>query len=127
MPMSSDEKMAASNSKRSSIKIVLDSSTLVIFSSLGVRNLRIIPLVEVRLDSREMAMKIQKEFSGKKRSEQDFGKIFIANSVMLAMQLRVDILKAIAKQYSSGKESMSVSAFELRPAIHIRSKNGVLR
>ena len=48
-------------------KIVPNASKHVIFASLGSRNARIIPLVEVKLDSREMAVKIRKEFSSKKK------------------------------------------------------------
>ena len=54
----------------------------------------------------------------------DFGRVFVANSVTLGTRIRVDILKAIAGQYSSDKESMSVSAFVSRPVIHVRSKEG---
>ena len=50
--------------------------------------------------------------------------MFVANSVTLGTRVRVDILKAIAGQYSSDKESMSVSAFVSRPVIHVRSKEG---
>jgi hypothetical protein len=105
-------------------KIVPDSSKHVIFTSLGSRNSIVIPLVEVRLDSRELAMKIRKEFSAKKKSEKDFGKIFIANSVTLGTRVRIDILKAIAKKNSNEKEIMSVSAFVSRPVIHLRSRDG---
>jgi hypothetical protein len=79
-------------------KIVPDSTKHIIFCSLGNRNKRDIPLVEVKLDSRDLALKIRKEFSKKKKSENDFGRIFIANSVTLATRVRVDILKVIAKK-----------------------------
>ena len=102
-------------------RIVPDASKHVVFSSLGSRNSRVIPLVEVKLDSRELAVKVRKDFSNKKKSEKDFGKIFIANSVTLATRVRIDILKAIAKKNSNNKEIMSVSAFVSRPVIHVRS------
>ena len=105
-------------------KIVPNASKHVIFSSLGSRNSRVIPLVEVRLDSRELAMKIRKDFSIKRKSEKDFGKIFISNSVTLATRVRIDILKAMAQKNSNEKEIMSVSAFISRPVIHVRSKDG---
>jgi hypothetical protein len=108
-------------------KIVPNASKHVIFSSLGSRNSRVIPLVEVRLDSRELAMKIRKDFSIKRKSEKDFGKIFISNSVTLATRVRIDILKAMAKKNSNEKEIMSVSAFISRPVIHVRSKDGGAR
>ena len=105
-------------------RIVPDASKHVVFSSLGSRNSRVIPLVEVKLDSRELAVKIRKDFSNKKKSEKDCGKIFIANSVTLATRVRIDILKAMAKKNSNEKEIMLVSAFVSRPVIHVRSKDG---
>jgi hypothetical protein len=102
-------------------KIEPGASQHVLFASMGSRNQKYIPLVEVRLDSRELATKIRKQFAAKKR-EIDFGRVFVANSVTLGTRIRVDILKAIAGQYSSDKESMSVSAFVSRPVLHIRSK-----
>jgi hypothetical protein len=45
----------------------------------------------------------------------------VANSVCLATRVRVDILKAIAKQFSdSSGEIMYVSAYMSRPVLHIR-------
>ena len=108
-------------------KIVPDSTKHIIFCSLGNRNKRDIPLVEVKLDSRDLALKIRKEFSKKKKSENDFGRIFIANSVTLATRVRVDILKVIAKKHSTDREKLSVSAFVSRPVIHSRSGDGLTR
>ena len=90
------------------------------------KNQRFIPLVEVKLDNRDLAVKIRKQFSAKKR-EIDFGKIFIANSVTLGTRVRVDILKSIAELYSNEKESMSVSAFVSRPVLHVRPKDAKTR
>jgi hypothetical protein len=47
--------------------------------------------------------------------------------VTLGTRVRVDILKAMAVQYSSDKEVMSVSAFVSRPVLHVRSKEGGLK
>jgi hypothetical protein len=55
------------------------------------------------------------------KSGEDFGKIHIANSVSLATRIRVDILKAIARQFSDPvKETMYVSAYTSRPVLHIK-------
>ena len=126
MPTTSEEKKKWLNQivGETLEKIVPDSSKHVIFTSLGSRNARVIPFVEVKLDSREMAFRIRKEFVVGKRSEGYTGRIFIANSVTLATRVRVDILKAIAKKYASDKEIMSVSAFVSRPVLHVRSKEG---
>ncbi len=101
MPTTSDEKRSWLHKIVGEVldKIVPESSKHIVFSSLESRNSRILPLVEVKLDSKELAMKIRKEFSAKKRADQDLGRIFIANSVTLATRVRVDILKAIAKKY----------------------------
>ena len=48
-------------------KIEPGSSSHIIFTSLGSRNQRFIPLVEVKLDSRELAVKIRKQYAQKKR------------------------------------------------------------
>ena len=129
MPTSSDEKRAWLHKIVGEIldKIIPESSKHVVFSSLGNRNSKIIPLVEVKMDSRDLAMKIRREFSAKKKADQDLGRIFIANSVTLATRVRIDILKAIAKKFSNDKEDLSVSAFVSRPVIHIRSKDGRTR
>jgi hypothetical protein len=51
----------------------------------------------VTFDGIEIAMKIRKKFSAKKRSGKNLERIFIANSMMLGTRMRVDILKAMAK------------------------------
>ncbi len=101
-------------------KIEPEALKHVAFTSLGSRNTRIIPVVEVKMDSRELAMKIRKGYGEKKKAGQDFGRIFIANSVTLATRVRVNILKAMAKRNTNEKEWFSVSAFVSRPVLIIR-------
>ena len=129
MPTSNEEKKKWLNEIVGEVinKIVPDSSKNIVFTSLVSRQSKAIPLVEVRFDNKETAFNIRKGFSAKKRSDENLGKIFIANSVTLATRVRVDILKAIAKKYSNEKENLSVSAFVSRPVINIRSKDGSLR
>jgi ribosomal 50S subunit-associated protein YjgA (DUF615 family) len=62
-----------------------------VFSSLGNRNQRFIPLVEVKLNSIDLAEKIRKQCAQKR--EMDFGRIFNANSVRLGTRVKVYILK----------------------------------
>ena len=125
MPTQGDEKKKWLNSIVGQVldRIEPGSSEHIVFTSLGSRNQRVIPLVEVKMDNRELAFKIRKQFAVMKR-ESDFGRVFIANSVTLGTRVRVDILKAIAEQYSNDKEKMSVSAFVSRPMLHVRSKEG---
>ncbi len=61
------------------------------FSSLGSRNQRFIPLVEVKLDSNDLAEKIRKQCAQKR--VMDFVRIVTANSIMLGTRVRVYILK----------------------------------
>ena len=124
MPESGEEKRTWLNTLVGEIldKIEPEASKHVTFTSLGSRNSRIIPVVEVKLDSSELAKKIRKGFGEKKKSGQDFGRVFVANSVTLATRVRVDILKAISKRNTNDKETFSVSAFVSRPVLHIRSK-----
>ena len=127
MPTQGDEKKKWLNSIVGEVldRIEAGSSKHIVFASLGSRNQRFIPLVEVKMDSRDLAIKIRKQFAVKKR-DNDFGRIFIANSVTLGTRVRVDILKAIAEHHTSDKEKMTVSAFLSRPVLHVRSKEGGL-
>ena len=124
MPTAGEEKKKWINSMVGEVldKIVPDASKHIAFTSLGSRNTRIIPVVEVKMDSRDLAVKIRKGFWEKKKSGHDFGRIFVANSVTLATRVRIDILKAIAKRNTNEKENFSVSAFVSRPVLHIRTK-----
>ena len=47
-------------------KIEPGASQHILFASMGSRNQKYISLVEVELDSRELAMKIRKQFAAKK-------------------------------------------------------------
>ena len=103
-------------------KIVPESATHIVFTTQGSKNAREIPLVEVKLDNRELALKIRKDFAAKKKAGQDFGKIYIANSVTLGTRVRVDIMRAMAKRYSTEKEELFVMAFASRPVLQLRIK-----
>ena len=91
------------------------------FINQGRSNGRDIPMVEVRFSTAEAAKKARMGFVEKKKAGEDFGKLHMANSVCLATRVRVDILKAIAKQFSSADgETMYVSVYSSRPVLHVR-------
>ncbi len=70
----------------------------------------------------EWAKKARLNFLNKLKNGEDFGRIHVANSVCLGTRVRVDILKAIAKQFSNPEgETMYVSAYTSRPTLHIKS------
>ena len=106
-------------------RIVPGSSEKIVFINQG-RNLgKDIPMAEVKIDSREHALKIRNTFVAKKKAGEDFGRIHIANSVSLATRVRVDILRAFAKQFGvEGVEEMYVMAYISRPILHIRDVSG---
>jgi hypothetical protein len=82
-------------------------------------------MVEVKLDSREVAFKIRNAFVAKKKSGEELGRIHIANSVCLATRVRVDILRAYAKQFGvEGVEEMYVTAYNSHPVLHIGEVSG---
>ena len=106
-------------------QIVPGSSEKIVFVNQGKNWGKEIPMVEVKLDSRESAFKIRNTFVAKKKSGEDFGRIHIANSVCLATRVRVDILRAFAKQFGvEGVEEMYVTAYNSRPVLHIRDVSG---
>ena len=93
----------------------------VIFINQGKRVGIEIPMVEVRMTSKEFAKKARMTFVSKIKQGEDFGRTHMANSVCLATRVRVDILKAIARQFGNQNgETMYVSAFTSRPVLHIK-------
>jgi hypothetical protein len=111
---------------------VLDSieegcSADIIFVSQGRSNNRNIPLAEVRMKSREQAVRIRKTFAQKKKSGKDYGKIYLSNCVTLATRVRIEILRAMAKKFDSDREKMFVMGYYSRPVLHVKrneSENG---
>jgi len=95
----------------------------IVFVNQGKTNGKIIPLVEVKLDSVENANTIRKAFAEKKKSGADLGRLFIANSVNLATRVRVDILKALARKVSDQNLAAYAVPFISRPVMQIRSKD----
>lgn len=93
----------------------------ILFVNHGKRQGRDIPMVEVKLESRETALKIRKAFVAKKRSGHDFGRLHLANSVTLATRIRSDVMRAISAQFSvEGKLDMFVSTYSSRPVLHVK-------
>jgi hypothetical protein len=58
----------------------------------------------------------------KKKAGVDFGRTFLANSVTLTTQVRIDILKAVARKFSSEGEDLYVTAFASRPVLQVKQK-----
>ena len=94
----------------------------IVWANQGRRNEKEIPMAEVKMESREVARRIRLGFAEKKRAGEDFGKLFIANSVSLGTRVRIDIMKAFAKKYSNEKQDFHVAAFSSRPVLQVREK-----
>ena len=99
-------------------------SSEIIFVSQGRSNNRDVPLAEVRMSSKEIALKLRKSFAQKKKAGQDFGRTYIANCVTLATRVRIEILKAMSKKFSTERDSMFVMGYASRPVLHVRSGEG---
>ena len=104
-------------------QIVPNSAESIVLIRQGRRKDQEIPLVEVKMMNRDIAIKIRKEFAAKKKAGQDFGRVYLANSVTLATRVRVDIMKAMAKKYSTEAEEIFVVAFASRPVLQVRPKD----
>jgi hypothetical protein len=93
------------------------------FINQGKSNGRDMPMVEVRLNSAEVAGAVRKAFA-EKRKEGDgktLGRLFMSNSVTLSTRVRVDIMKSIAKKITGAKESAYVASYSSRPILHVCS------
>jgi hypothetical protein len=81
-------------------------------------------MVEVRLNSVEVAVEVRKAFA-EKRKEGDgktLRRLYMSNSVTLSTRVRVDIMKAISKKVTNSKDSAYVAAYSSRPILHVRSQ-----
>jgi hypothetical protein len=107
---------------------VLDSiepgiSAEIIFVSQGRSENREVPLAEVRMSSKEIAVRLRKTYAQKKKTGQDFGRVYIANCVTLATRVRIEILKAMAKKFGSDSEDLYLIGYVSRSVFHVRAKN----
>ena len=98
------------------------SSKKVVFVKQGRSKDRDIPMAEVRFETKEIVSKVLKMFVEKRKAGQDFGRVYMANCVTLATRVRVDLMKAIAKQFG-GKDDqeMYVGALTSRPILRIKN------
>jgi hypothetical protein len=56
------------------------------------------------------------------KQEQTLENFFLANSVTLGIRVRVDILRAMAKKFSTEGEELFVIAYTSRPLLQLRRK-----
>jgi hypothetical protein len=99
MPQAIDERRKFLSDMVRSIfnKIVPNFAADILFVYFGKKNTRNIPLAEVKMKNRKVALAIRRQFTVKRRTGGDFGRLWIANSVTLATRVRIDILKAMVK------------------------------
>ena len=95
----------------------------ILFINQGRNSGRDIPMVEIRMDSKESAAGIRKAYADKRKAGKDFGRLFMANCVGLATRVRVDVMKAIALKLSNTDQASYVTAFTSRPILHVKPKS----
>ena len=76
-----------------------------------------IRMCEVKINEKEWAQKIRREYGLKWKGGNDFGRLFVANSVTQATQVRLEVLKAITKKCPNPDEDMFVHGFTTRPSL----------
>jgi hypothetical protein len=106
------------------LKIDPNFKGVIHYVNQGKTNGRLIPLVEVKLDSAANSLMIRKAFSEKKKGGVDMGRIFVSNSVNLATRVRVDILKALARKVADRNTLARALPFVSRPVLQIRPAEG---
>ena len=104
-------------------KIESGSSAKIAFITQGRSRDREVPLAEVRMSDREVAKRLRKKFANQRKAGQDFGRVQLTNCVTLATRVRIDILKAMAKKFTSDREDLFVYGYASRPVLHIRPKD----
>jgi hypothetical protein len=103
-------------------KISPDFAGVIHYINQGKSNGRMIPLVEVKLDSAANALILRKAFADKRKNGEDLGRIFISNSVNLATRVRVDVLKVLARKISDLNVVANAVPFVSRPVLQVRPK-----
>jgi hypothetical protein len=103
-------------------KILPDFAGVIHYVNQGKSNGRMIPLVEVKIDSATNALALRKAFADKRKNGDDLGRIFISNSVNLATRVRVDILKVLARKISDQEVVANAVPFVSRPVLQVRPK-----
>jgi hypothetical protein len=97
----------------------------ILFAKQGRGDGHSIPMVEVRMDSKETAKRIRASYANKKKNSVDLGRLFVANCVTLATRVRADILRAIANKLNKkGGVEMYVTPFSSRPVLHVKDMSG---
>ena len=104
--------------------IIPESAKEIVFINLAGNKDRDIPLCDVKFKTKEMAIKIRREFAAKKKGGQDFGRLAVFNSVTLGTRVRIEILWAIAKKCCNEKEIATVQSYVSRPTLLIKDKEG---
>jgi hypothetical protein len=104
-------------------KIEIGSSAKIVFITQGRSRDREVPLAEVRMSDREVAKRLRKKFANQRKAGQDFGRVQITNCVTLAPRVRIDILKAMAKKFTSDQEDLFVYGYASRPVLHNKPKD----
>jgi hypothetical protein len=97
-------------------------SSDIIFVTQGKSGNRDVLLVEVRLSSKEVAIRIRKTFAQKRKNKKDAGKIFITNCVTLATRVRTEIMKAMARKFQTEHEEIFVMGYSTWPTLHVKPK-----
>ena len=105
--------------------IVQGSSDMIQFINSGRSFRGEVPVCEVKMKEKGWAEKIRKEFGRlRKEGKTVKGGVFIANSVTLATRVRLEVLRAIAKECSNGEFDMHVMGFTSRPVLQVKRKDG---
>ena len=125
-PLIYEEKMKWLNEMVAPVvnSIVPESAKEIVFINLAGNKDRNIPLCDVKFKTKEMAMKIRREFAAKKKGGQDFGRLAVFNSVTLGTRVRIEVLWAIAKKCCTEKEIATVQSYVSRPTLLIKNKEG---
>jgi hypothetical protein len=103
------------------LKLIPDFAGKVVYLSPGKQPNQ---PIEVKLDKPEYAIAMRKAFAEKRKKKEldaDTERLFMSNCVNLATRVRVDIMKAIAKKLTNGKDLAYVAGFTSRPMMHMRS------
>jgi hypothetical protein len=97
-------------------------SAEIIFVSQGRSANREIPVADVRMSSKEIAVRLRNINAQKKKTGRDFGRVYISNCVTHTTRVRIEIQKTMSKKFVMDKEDFYVIGYASRPVLHVKTK-----
>jgi hypothetical protein len=105
------------------VELVPGFTGKILYLNQGKSMDKFLPMIKVKIDSLSNAVAIRRAFAAKRKDKSlspELETLLVTNCVNLATRVRIDVLKALARKVTDGKDLAYVSGFISRPMMHIK-------